>query len=166
MKKGILLSAITLLSFTAHAELINVSYDFSNEHQFEYTTLLPTSQPYTLSKIKEKKVITQWLQTEEGHFSPLYQTVTEGVNVKIIAKPTNNKKTTYQFDVQYFAPPTITRKVDSLSGFEVSVVTQSVTAFTETPTFIENKPVCNDEKFCVTLISQYPDEETENNTIF
>jgi hypothetical protein len=33
MKKHLLLPVIALLSFTAHAELFNVSYEFSDKHQ-------------------------------------------------------------------------------------------------------------------------------------
>ena len=158
MKKYRLLPVIALLSFTAHAELVNVSYDFSNEHQYQSTVLLPTSEPWELSRLEEKTVITQWENMVKGEFTPIYHIVKEGVT--IIAKPIDNEQTTYQFDVQYFPPATITTAVDAVSGLEVSVVKQDVTSFTETITLIDSKPVCNSMDFCVTLITDYPDEET------
>jgi hypothetical protein len=158
MKHCVLLPVMVLLSFTAHAELINVSYDFSNEHQYQSSVLLPTSEPWELSTIEKEKIITQWNKGLDGEFEPVYHIVAEGVN--ITAKPIDNEQTTYQFDVQYFPLATITTAVDGVSGLEVSVIKQDVTSFTETITLIDSKPVCNSMDFCVTLITDYPDEET------
>ena len=160
MKHCVLLPVMALLSFSVHAELINVSYDFSNEHQYQSTILLSASEPWELSTVVDKSVITQWESIVKGEFTPIYRMVSEGVN--IIAKPIDNEQTTYQFDVQYFPPATITTAVDGVSGLEVSVVKQDVTSFTETITLIDSKPVCNSMDFCVTLITDYPDEETGN----
>ena len=158
MKHCGLLPVMALLSFTAHAELVNVSYDFSDKHQYQSTVLLPTSKPWEFTSIEEQKIITQWDKGAKGAFTPIYHIVAEGVN--ITAKPIDNEQATYQFDVQYFPPATITTAVDGVSGLEVSVVKQDVTSFTETITLTDNKPVCNSMDFCVTLITDYPDEET------
>ncbi|MGR6831093.1 hypothetical protein [Aliivibrio wodanis] len=158
MKQSVLLPVMALLSFSVHAELINISYDFSDEHQYQSSVLLPTSEPWELSTVVDKQVITQWESIVKGDFTPIYHIVSEGVN--ITAKPIDNEQATYQFDIQYFPPATITTSIDSVSGFEVSTVKQDVTSFTETITLIDNKPVCNSMDFCVTLITDYPDEET------
>ncbi|MGR6831001.1 hypothetical protein [Aliivibrio wodanis] len=158
MKQSVLLPAMALLSFSVHAELINISYDFSDEQQYQSSVLLPNSEPWELSTIVDKQVITQWESIVKGDFTPIYHIVSEGVN--ITAKPIDNEQATYQFDVQYFPPATITTSIDSVSGFEVNTVKQDVTSFTETITLIDNKPVCNSMDFCVTLITDYPDEET------
>lgn len=158
MKHCVLLPVMAFLSFSVHAELVNVSYDFSNEQQYQSTVLLPTSESWELSTVVDKQVITQWEKGLDSEFKPVYHIVSEGVN--ITAKPINNEQTTYQFDVQYFPPATITTTVDAVSGLEVSVVKQDVTSFTETITLIDSKPVCNSMDFCVTLITDYPDEET------
>ena len=158
MKHCVLLPVMALLSLSVHAELINISYDFSDEHQYQSSVLLPTSEPWELSTVVDRPVITQWESIVKGELTPIYHIVKEGVN--ITAKPIDNEQTTYQFDVQYFPPATITTAVDGVSGLEVSVIKQDVTSFTETITLIDSKPVCNSMDFCVTLITDYPDEET------
>ncbi|MEJ6092992.1 hypothetical protein MT381_18845, partial [Aliivibrio salmonicida] len=88
MKHCVLLPVMAFLSFSVHAELVNVSYDFSNEQQYQSTVLLPTSESWELSTVVDKQVITQWEKGLDSEFKPVYHIVSEGVN--ITAKPINN----------------------------------------------------------------------------
>ena len=154
MKKHLLLPVVTLLSFTAHAELFNISYEFSDKHQYQSTSLLPTNEPWSFSTLETKQFITGWdvTETEEKDdlvYTPIHQIVEEGV--RITARPVDIERNTYEFFVQYFAEPIITPfKVGKLDTFKVE---QSFTSFNQTIVLIENTPVCNDKKFCVTLLS-------------
>ena len=159
MKKHLLLPVIALLSFTAHAELFNVSYEFSDKHQYQSTSLLPTNEPWSFSTLETKQFITQWdvTKTEKDDlvYTPVRQVVEEGV--RITARPVDIERNTYAFFVQYFAEPIVTPfSVGERNAFKVE---QAVTSFNQTIVLIENTPVCNDKKFCVTLLSDYPDEE-------
>jgi hypothetical protein len=155
MKKHLLLPVIALLSFTAHAELFNVSYEFSDKHQIY---LLPTNEPWSFSTLETKQFTTGWDVTKTKKddlvYTPVRQVVEEGV--RITARPVDIERNTYAFFVQYFAEPIVTPfSVGKLNAFKVE---QAVTSFNQTIVLIENTPVCNDKKFCVTLLSDSPDE--------
>jgi hypothetical protein len=160
MKKHLLLPVIALLSFTAHAELFNFSYEFSDKHQYQSTSLLPTNETWAFSTLETQKLITQWdvKKTEKDDlvYTPVHQIVEEGISITV--RPVDIEQNTYAFFVQYFAEPTVTPFIDAVSGLNTSKVEQAVTSFNQTIVLIENTPVCNDEKFCITLISDYPDE--------
>lgn len=157
MKKHLLLPVVALLSFTAHAELFNVSYEFSDKHQYQSTSPLPTNEPWSFSTVETKKLTTGWdvTETEEKNdlvYTPVHQVVEEGV--RITATPVDIERNAYAFSVQYFAEPIITPfKVGKLDTFNVE---QGYTSFNQTMVLIENTPVCNDMNFCVTLLSTPP----------
>ena len=167
MKKYRLLPVIALLSFTAHAELFNVSYEFSDKHQYQSTFQLPTNEPWSFSTLETKKFTTGWdvTKTEEKDdlvYTPVHQIVDEGV--RITARPVDIELNTYEFSVQYFAEPIVTPfKVGKLDTFKVE---QGYTSFNQTMVLKENTPVCNDKKFCITLLSDSTEQETESDELF